>query len=172
MLGRVGGGLVDLLGVSADWCGWVGCGRRMSGSRWVAAVVRVKPGQPREARSSTAHTSDSQLVSPASRPMTLMRRRVWPKVRSMKLECRIRCRCSWGNCWSGQRLLARLQATHRGWERGVVGGGEGLHSLLDNSFGPLIRFGVGGDVEGRPVGLGGSELSAVDPVCLAACLCP
>ena len=32
-----------------------------------------------------------------SRPMTLVRRRVSPKVRSMKLECRIRWWCSAGN---------------------------------------------------------------------------
>jgi len=31
-----------------------------------------------------------QLVSPGKRPMTLARRRISPKVRSMKFECRIR----------------------------------------------------------------------------------
>jgi hypothetical protein len=56
----------------------------------------VNPRQPREARSSTAHTSDMQLVSPGSRPMTLTRRRVSPKVRPMKLECRVRVQCSRG----------------------------------------------------------------------------
>lgn len=45
---------------------------------------------PREARSKTAQTSVRQLVSLGSRPMTLVRRRVSPKVRSMTLECRMR----------------------------------------------------------------------------------
>ncbi len=37
------------------------------------------------------------MCSPGSRPITLTRRRVSPKVRSMKLECRMRCQCSRGN---------------------------------------------------------------------------
>jgi hypothetical protein len=49
----------------------------------------VNPRQPREARSSTAQTRDRQLGSPGSQPMTLTRRRVSPKVRSMKLEWRM-----------------------------------------------------------------------------------
>jgi len=53
--------------------------------------------QPREARSSTAQTRVRQEVSPGRRPMTLVRRRVSPKVRSMKFECRIRRWCSAGN---------------------------------------------------------------------------
>jgi hypothetical protein len=57
----------------------------------------VNPRQPAEARSSTAHTSDRQECSPGSRPITLTRRRVSPKVRSMKLECRTRVQCSRGN---------------------------------------------------------------------------
>jgi hypothetical protein len=44
--------------------------------------VIVRPRQPRLARSSTAHTSDRHEASPGSRPMTLTRRRVSPKVRS------------------------------------------------------------------------------------------
>ncbi len=37
-----------------------------------------------------AQTRDRQECSPGSRPMTLTRRRVSPKVRSMKFECRLR----------------------------------------------------------------------------------
>ena len=59
--------------------------------------VVVRPRQPWLARSSTAHTSDRQVVSPGSRPITLVRRRVSPKVRSMKLEWRMRRQCSAGN---------------------------------------------------------------------------
>src|SRR5713101_4762837 len=44
----------------------------------------VRPRQPREARSRTAQTRVRQVVSPGSLPMTLVRRRVSPKVRSMK----------------------------------------------------------------------------------------
>jgi hypothetical protein len=47
------------------------------------------PRQPREARSSTAHTRLRQERSPGSRPMTLLRRRVSPKVRSIRLVWRI-----------------------------------------------------------------------------------
>ena len=50
----------------------------------------VKPRQPVEARFSTAQTRLVTECSPGSQPMTLTRRRVCPKVRSMKLECRIR----------------------------------------------------------------------------------
>lgn len=60
------------------------------------SLVIVKPRQTRLARSSTAHTSDLQLTSPGSRPMTFVRRRVSPKLRSMKFECRIRRWCSVG----------------------------------------------------------------------------
>ena len=49
----------------------------------------ANPRHPAEARSSTAHTSDRQECSPGSRPITLTRRRVSPKVRSMKLEWRL-----------------------------------------------------------------------------------
>jgi hypothetical protein len=59
--------------------------------------VMVRPRQPRLARSSTAHPSDKQERSPGSRPMTFTRRRVSPKVRSMKLEWRILRQCSAGN---------------------------------------------------------------------------
>jgi predicted NUDIX family NTP pyrophosphohydrolase len=47
-----------------------------------ALGVMVRPGQPWLARSSTAQTSDRQVVSPGSRPMTFTLRRVSPKVRS------------------------------------------------------------------------------------------
>ena len=43
----------------------------------------VNPRHPAEARSSTAHTNLRQQCSPGSRPITLTRRRVSPKVRSM-----------------------------------------------------------------------------------------
>lgn len=48
----------------------------------------VSPRQPPEARSSTAQTSDRQECSPGSRPITLTRRRVSPKVRSIDRPCR------------------------------------------------------------------------------------
>ena len=84
-------------------------GDRLSGGEWVEPLaaqvlqqaqrlgVTVSPRQPRLARSSTAHTSDTHERSPGSRPMTFTRRRVSPKVRSMKLECRMRRQCSAGN---------------------------------------------------------------------------
>ena len=68
-------------------CGsWVGgsCSvRRRSASNRSPAGVILNPRQPALARSSTAHTSDRQECSPGSRPITLTRRRVSPKVRSM-----------------------------------------------------------------------------------------
>jgi hypothetical protein len=77
------------VGGSSSW--W-----RMSLSSRVPVGAIVMPRQPREARSSTAHTRFTQLTSPGSRPITFTRRRVSPKVRSMKLECRIRRWCSTG----------------------------------------------------------------------------
>ena len=59
-------------------------------------IVWLTPRQPRLARSSTAHTRLRQDRSPGSRPMTFTRRRVSPKVRSMKLEWRMRAWCSAG----------------------------------------------------------------------------
>jgi hypothetical protein len=55
------------------------------------------PRQPREARSSTAHTRLTHERSPGSRPITLTRRRVSPKVRSIRLVWRILGQCSRGN---------------------------------------------------------------------------
>ncbi len=65
-----------------------------SGSFRSAALSATS--QPCEARSSTARTSVRQEASPGSRPMTLTRRRVSPKVRSMRLVCRILRQCSRG----------------------------------------------------------------------------
>jgi len=54
------------VGGSSSW--W-----RMSLSSRVPVGAIVMPRQPREARSSTAHTSDRQLRSPGSRPITFTR---------------------------------------------------------------------------------------------------
>ena len=94
------GAIRVLVCVAEFRCGsWVGgsnsCRRSSCSSRDPAGVM-ASPRQPREARSSTAHTRLRQLASPGSRPMTFTRRRVSPKVRSMKLECRIRLWCSTG----------------------------------------------------------------------------
>ena len=48
--------------------------------------VMVRPRQPWLARSSTAPTSDRQrLLAGKTRPITLVRRRISPKVRSMMI---------------------------------------------------------------------------------------
>ena len=62
-----------------------GCSRarRRSWSWRTPAGVMASPRQPRDARSSTAQAMLTQLVSPGKRPITLVRRRVSPKVRSM-----------------------------------------------------------------------------------------
>ena len=74
----------------------------------------VRPRQPREARSRTAQTRVRQLVSPGRRPMTLVRRRVSPKVRSMKFECRIAVVVLGGEPQvGGQALAVGEQALHR-----------------------------------------------------------
>jgi hypothetical protein len=78
---------------SDRWWSW----RRSSCSSRTAAGVMTTPRQPREARSSTAHTSDKQLRSPGSRPITLTLRLVSPKVRSIRLVWRILAQCSRGN---------------------------------------------------------------------------
>jgi len=56
--------------------------------------VMVSPRQPLDARSSTAQTRLRQLCSPGSRPITFTLRLVSPKVRSIRLEWRMRLRCS------------------------------------------------------------------------------
>jgi hypothetical protein len=53
MLGRVGGGLVDLLGVSPDRCGWIEELAAKVLQQTGSGSVTVKPRQPREARSGT-----------------------------------------------------------------------------------------------------------------------
>ncbi len=90
-----------------------GCSGRGGSSSWwrsswrwrLVADVWVTPRQPRLARSRTAHTSDRQLVSPGRRPMTLTRRRDSPKVRSMRLEWRMRVQC-----WRGKRKCTLSEA--------------------------------------------------------------
>jgi len=79
--------------ITDGWRSW----RRRSWSRRTAAGDWMTPRQPRPARSSTAHTSDRQDRSPGRRPITLVLRRVSPKVRSIRLEWRIRDQCSVGN---------------------------------------------------------------------------
>ncbi len=76
----------------------------------------VTPRQPLEARSSTAQTRDRQLCSPGRRPITFIRRRVSPKVRSIRLVCRKRLRCSFGNRrWATRASrLSSTQATAEG----------------------------------------------------------
>ena len=69
---------------------WSNNSRRSSASSRMEPRVCCTPRQPRPARSSTAHTSDRHERSPGSRPITFTRRRVSPKVRSMKLEWRMR----------------------------------------------------------------------------------
>ncbi len=59
-----------------DGRGWPSSSRRRSCSRRSALGVIVRPRQPFDARSRTAQTSDRQLCSPGSRPMTLTLRRV------------------------------------------------------------------------------------------------
>jgi len=73
-----------------SWRGGSSRERRRSCRRRRRSLVMVRPRQPLEARSKTAQTRVRQEVSPGSRPITLVRRRVSPKVGSMKLECRIR----------------------------------------------------------------------------------
>lgn len=72
------------------------------------------PRQPRLARSSTAQTSDGQECSPGSRPITLTRRCLSPKVRSSRLEWRIRCRCSIGKWTCAVRARRLLSITLQG----------------------------------------------------------
>src|ERR1700756_2506774 len=80
------------------------------------ADVWVTPRQPRLARSSTAQTNDRQVASPGNRPMTLTRRWDSPKVRSMKLECRMRFQCSRGKrkCTVSEAKSSSRQATALG----------------------------------------------------------
>ena len=73
-------------GVESGWWSWVGgsgSAWRRSASRRSPAGVMANPRQPAEARSSTAHASEVQECSPGRRPITLTRRGVSPKVRSM-----------------------------------------------------------------------------------------
>ncbi len=114
--------------------------------------------QPREARSGTAHTRLRQDVSPGSRPITFTRWRVSPKVRSMKLECRIRrVVLDWETQVTGQLFAVGEQALDRGRVDAAVLRGEGVEALLNrnNQLGPGRD--AGGDqvvgVEDRPVGV-------------------
>ena len=159
---------------AGGWSSW----RRRSWSRRSAFGVMVRPRQPRLARSSTAHTSDRQERSPGSRPMTLVRRRVSPKVRSMKLEWRMRCQCSAGNRrWTvsearssvTQATAAGIAALPGGGERGglAAGDGDGLVAGLgvaDVEDGPEVGLHLGLVVRGD---LGQDVAGAVDQAALA-----
>jgi hypothetical protein len=72
--------------------------------------------QPLDARSRTAQTRLRQLSSPGRRPITLIRRRVSPKVRSVRLEWRMRLWCSAENSrWAprASRLSWETYETYR-----------------------------------------------------------
>ena len=60
------------------------------------AVALLVRSQEAAVRCMRVQTRLMQLVSSGSRPMTLARRRVSPKVRSMKLEYRTRVQCPRG----------------------------------------------------------------------------
>ena len=112
----------------------------------MVADVWVTPRQPRLARSSTAQTSDRQVVSPGSRPMTLTRRRDSPKVRSMIIwSLRVREAVDLVVCvvdgvfdaarprsrrWSARCDRYRTAMVDSGWEPAVVAElAEGLGEL-------------------------------------------
>ena len=144
-------GVIRVLVCFAEFrCGsWVGesnsCRRRSCSSRDPAGVI-ASPRQPREARSSTAHTRLRQLASPGSRPMTFTRRRVSPKVRSMKLECRIRLMVLDGQAQiAGQLRSVREQTPDRRRESRLVGLGEDVDALLHG----INQFRPGADAGGQ-----------------------
>jgi hypothetical protein len=90
--------------------------------------------------------------------MTLTRRRVSPKVRSMKLECRIRLWCSTGNRRvAGELLAVGQQALHRGGVGPLVLLGEGVDAALHGGDEFVAGCAARGeqvvDVEDRPVGV-------------------
>jgi hypothetical protein len=115
-------------------------------------AVMLKPRQPREARSSTAHMRQTQLVSLGSRPMTLVRRRVSPKVRSInpyEVGVADALPMLTGETQvHGQRLVVVKEAAHRCRERRIVGGGEGPNAVQDKGFGLLAAWYVVRDVGG------------------------
>jgi hypothetical protein len=141
-------GLVDHLLGNGGWRSW----RRSSCSSRTAAGVITTPRRPREARSSTAQTSDRQERSPGSRPITLVRRRVSPKVRSTGVGVP-----------DAAPMLSREPQVHR--ERGQVvgdagdrcgvaglpGGGECGGPALGGGDRRIAGFGLA-DVEDRPAG--------------------
>jgi hypothetical protein len=135
----------------------------------------VSPRQPLEARSRTAQTSDRQLCSPGSRPITLTRRRVSPKVRSIRLAWRMRRWCSLGS-GGGPRAGRGLRPRRRprrgpaaplgdeplGAPAGLGDGGLAvlLDLVEDRPVVPLhLALGVGGD-------LGDAVPAAVDQTAL------
>ena len=138
-----------------SWVGGSSRDRRRSCRSRRPPEVMLRPRQPREARSRTAQTRVRQLVSPGSRPMTLVRRRVSPKMRSMKLECRNPVMVLSGEPQVGaQALLVSGQGLHR---RGAGGGVPAGH-LADPGIDDLheLRAGWGFQlpgVEDLPVGV-------------------
>jgi len=115
------------------WRGGSTSERRRSWSSRRPSAVMVRPRQPREARSSTAQTRVRQEVSPGRLPMTLTRRRVSPKVRSTKSECRMRWWCPAGNRRQAVRPIRSVSRTLAGGE--LLGLGLGV--------GPALRVGQG-----------------------------
>jgi hypothetical protein len=127
--------------------------RRRSCSNRLPTGVMVRPRQPAEARSSTAHTRLMALVSPGNQPMTLVRRLVSSKNRSMKFECRTRPMAfDWKPQIGRQSCFVGEQDPHsRRVEVGVFGG-ERLDPLVDDldQLGSRFDVEVGG-IENRLV---------------------
>jgi hypothetical protein len=132
---------------------WVGGScrlrRRSCSSRSPAGVV-VNPRQPAEARSSTAHTSEMQECSLGSRPITLTRRRVSPKVRSIRVA-----HTSPMLTREPQADRQRFAVVKQGAHRRGVGVAPAFGELIDPMLGSFHRFEAGLDilrqVEDRPV---------------------
>jgi hypothetical protein len=91
--------------------------------RWVQVLQQAqRPGGHREAAPAAAgpvkhRPHQRQARTLAGEPADdLVRRRVSPKVRSIKFECRIRCQCSRGNrrCTVSEARSSVTQATAAG----------------------------------------------------------
>jgi hypothetical protein len=140
----------------------------------------LTPRQPRLARSSTAHTSDRQERSPGRRPITFTRRRVSPKVRSMKLECRWRDLGGWVDRWevAGEvadhaeplapphllpaRRLYRPGQGRFGRERGLAGLVEEVDEAMEQMV-PVLQFAAQRPAQAEVVIDGGVKVGHAAP---------
>src|SRR5512135_3442752 len=135
-----------------SWAGGSSRPRRRSWSWRRPVAVMVNPRQPADARSSTAQTSDKQLCSPGSRPITLTRRPGLPDGALDEVGVADPGPVFAGEAQvDGQAVAVGEEAAHRGRVGVAPASGERLDPVLHGADSVCTGLDAVGHVEDGPV---------------------